>query len=67
MSGYHLAFVFGSLFGASLMCIAHLLIARMREREQREELVSACSNTRRLAYASGYNDGKLDIQRGARA
>jgi hypothetical protein len=48
------------------MTLAHLWIARQREREQRDEVVAACSNTRRLAYASGYNDGKLDIQRGVR-
>ena len=66
MSDILLTFSFGSLFGACVMTLAHLWIARQREREQRDEVVAACSNTRRLAYASGYNDGKLDIQRGVR-
>lgn len=62
-----LAFSFGSLFGACVMTLAHLWITKQRDIEQRNEVIAACANARLLSYAAGYNDGKLDIQRGARS
>lgn len=64
MSDILLTFSFGSLFGTSVMALAHLWVIRQRDIEQRNEVIAACANTRRLSYAAGYNDGNLAIQRG---
>ena len=67
VSDLFLTFSLGSLFGSCVMSLLAYRQSQTREIEQRNEIIAACSNTRRLAYASGYNDGKLDIQRGVRS